>query len=131
MAQCTSASRGAAPDCAVNQRVLLANTGQLFAAITIRVPSETRKPVMMLHAPLGLYLPPGMSVAVGKGKPLTVPLQTCDNNGCYAGQPVSADLLKQFRNGEKLVLGFQNMNRQDIKVTVSLKGFTEAFEKVK
>lgn len=131
VAQCSSASRGAAPDCAVNQRVVLANTGQLLAAITIRVPSETRKPVMMLQAPLGLYLPPGMSLTIGKGKTVTVPLQTCDNNGCYAGQPMSADMLKQFRSGDKLVLKFQNMNRQDINVTVSLKGFSEAFEKVK
>jgi invasion protein IalB len=131
VAQCSSASREAKPDCAVNQRVVLAQTGQLLAGITVRVPSDTRKPVMMLQAPLGLYLPPGMSVTVDKGKPLTVPLQTCDNNGCYAGQPIPADLLKSLQSGEQVVLGFQNLNRQDIKVTISLKGFEDAFKKVK
>ncbi|MFP3944004.1 MAG: invasion associated locus B family protein [Alphaproteobacteria bacterium] len=130
-AQCTSASRDSKPNCAANKRVVLANTGQLLAAITIRVPPKTRKPVMMLHAPLGLYLPPGMSVAVGKEKPLTVPLQTCDNNGCYAGQPMPADLLEKFRKGEKLVLSFQDLSRQEIEVNISLKGFAEAYDKVK
>lgn len=129
--QCTSASRGAKPDCAVNQRVVLANTGQLVAAITIRVPSKTRKPVMMLQAPLGLYLPPGMTISFGKNKAATVPLQTCDNNGCYAGQPLSADLLKKFRGGKNMTLSFQNMNRQEIKVSVSLKGFGKAYDQVK
>jgi len=131
VAQCSSKARGATPDCAVTERIVLAQTGQMVAGITIRVPSDTRKPVLMLQAPLGLYLPPGMSLTIGKNKPVTVPLQTCDNNGCYAGQPVSDAVLKQFRSAESLSLKFQNVNRQDVTITVPLKGFSKAYDQVK
>jgi invasion protein IalB len=44
-ARCTSASRDAPLECAIEQNAVLTKTGQLIALINIRVPADTRAPV--------------------------------------------------------------------------------------
>src|SRR5262249_20335166 len=53
---CTSPGRGLPQECALRQRALIGKTRQLIGMITIRVPSDTKKPVIMIQTPLGLFL---------------------------------------------------------------------------
>ena len=129
-ARCLSEGRGSALDCVMEQRVVMSNTGQLLAAITIRMPAGSTSPVMMIQTPYGLYLPAGLKLAVGEQSFDALPLQTCDNQGCYAGEQVSEAMLTAMKGGESLQITFQDQGRRDINVPVSLLGFTAAIEKI-
>jgi invasion protein IalB len=52
--QCSTGARDAPVDCAIEQRAVVSESGQLLTLFTIRVPADTRKPVMMIQTPLGL-----------------------------------------------------------------------------
>lgn len=129
-ARCLSEGRGSALDCVMEQRVVMSNTGQLLVAVTIRMPAGSTSPVMMIQTPYGLYLPAGLKLAVGDQSFDALPLQTCDNQGCYAGEQVSEAMLTAMKGGESLQITFQDQGRRDINVPVSLLGFTAAFEKI-
>lgn len=128
---CQSISRAAPLECRIEQRAILAQTGQLIASITIRVPGDTRSPVLMVRVPLGLSLEGGVTLNVDGAGARSLPLQTCDNSGCYAGAPLPEDLLAAMRAGAKLEIAFQNLNKEPIKIAMSLVGFSDAFAKVK
>lgn len=129
-ARCASAARTTAPDCVIEQRVVLSNSGQLLAAVTIRLPPDSQTPVMMIQTPFGLNLPAGLKLAVDEKPFETLPLQTCDGGGCYAGNVVSPELLNALKQGTTLSITFQDPNQRDIAVPVSLNGFTAAYEKI-
>ncbi|MCR9214272.1 MAG: invasion associated locus B family protein [Proteobacteria bacterium] len=128
--RCAATSREAAPDCSIEQRAVVTQTGRLLMQITIRVPAETLKPVLMIQGPLGTYLPAGVTLDVDSNKFQKLEFQTCEANGCYAASPLTSDQLKQLFNGQKLNINVQSANRQPLMVPMSLIGFTSAYEKI-
>lgn len=129
-ARCSSDARTSTPDCVVEQRVVMSNTGQLLTAVTIRIPPDTKEPVMLIQTPFGLNLPAGVKLAIDDAPIATLPLQTCDAGGCYAAQVVSADFLAALERGNNLTVTFQDTAKRDIPVPVSLNGFTAAYQKI-
>lgn len=128
--QCPSVSRDALPDCRMKQRAVVTQTGRLLMQITIRVPAETRKPVMMIHGPLGTFLPAGIEIDVDGSNLMTLPFQTCEANGCFAGTPLTSDQLDTLFSGQKLNIQLQSVNKQPITVPMSLIGFTSSYKKI-
>lgn len=129
--RCAAASREAAPDCSIEQRAIVTQTGRLLMQITIRVPASTLKPVLMVQGPLGTYLPGGITMDVDGTEFQKLDFQTCEANGCYAASPLSPEKLTQLFNGQKLNINVQSANRQPLKVPMSLIGFTAAYQKIK
>jgi invasion protein IalB len=129
--QCNAEGRSETLDCAVTHRLFITNTGQLIGSVTIRMPGDTKEPVMMIQTPIGLFLPAGVSIDVDEKKPQRLELQTCDGNGCYAGSPVSDDFLASMLKGQKFNIKFQGLKEQEIKLQLSLVGFAAAFDKIK
>jgi invasion protein IalB len=130
LARCGSESRQAALECALEQTVYLSKTGQLIAAVTIRVPADTRQPALAVQVPVGLYLPAGVSLQIDDGKPLALVLQTCDLKGCYAATPVSPEMLAALKAGKTLSITFQNLTKETIRIPLQLTNFAEAYQKI-
>jgi invasion protein IalB len=130
-ARCTSASRDAPLECAIEQTAVLSKTGQLIVLVNIRVPSDTHAPVLLLQLPLGLNLPVGAKLQVDDGKTADLQIQTCDNRGCYASIPIAADLLAALKSGKQLKLSFQNLNKETITIPMPLTDFPAAYDKIK
>ncbi len=93
VARCSSASRGAPLECAIEQSAVLTKTGQLIVLVNIRVSAETRAPVALVQLPLGLNLPAGAKLQVDDGKTSDLQIQTCEARGCYANLQISPDVL--------------------------------------
>jgi invasion protein IalB len=129
--RCVAPSRQAPLECSIEQRLIMQDTSRLVAAVTVRVPTDTGRPVMMLQMPLGLYLPAGITIDIDGTSEQRFELQTCDANGCYAGAPVPDQLLATMTRGQKLNLKFQNLNRQPITVSATLVGFTAAYQRIR
>jgi invasion protein IalB len=129
--RCTSASRDAPLECAMEQTAVLSKTGQLIVLVNIRVPSDTRVPVAMVQLPLGLNLPGGAKLQVDDGKTADLQIQTCENRGCYAGTAIAPDVLAALKSGKELKLSFQNLAKETITIPMPLTDFATAYDKIK
>ena len=130
-ARCSSASREAPLECAIEQSAVLSKTGQLVAAVNIRVPSDTHTPVALVQLPLGLNLPAGAKLQVDDGKTIDLQILTCENRGCYANTPIAPDMLAALKSGKQLKLSFQNLAKETISIPMSLAEFGPAYDKIK
>jgi invasion protein IalB len=129
--RCTSVSRDAPLECAMEQNAVLTKTGQTIVLINIRIAPDTRTPVALLQLPLGLNLPVGAKLQVDEGKTFDLQIQTCENRGCYASTPIAADLLAALRSGTQLKVSFQNMAKEAIAIPMPLGDFAAAYDKIK
>ena len=131
VARCSSASRGAPLECAIEQSAVLTKTGQLIVLVNVRVSAETRAPVALVQLPLGLNLPAGARIQVDDGKMSDLQIQTCETRGCYANLQISPDALAALKSGKQLKVSFQNMARETIAIPMPLADFGAAYEKIK
>jgi invasion protein IalB len=115
----------------IEQTAVLSQTGQLVALVTIRVPGDTRAPMALVQLPLGLNLPLGAKLQVDDGKAIDLPIQTCENRGCYANAPVTPDLLAALRTGKQLKISFQNLAKETMTIPLPLTDFASAYDKIK
>jgi invasion protein IalB len=130
-ARCTSASRNAPLECAMEQTAVLSKTGQLIVLINIRVPTDTHAPVALVQLPLGLNLPDGAKLQIDDGKATSLPIQTCEARGCYASAPVAPEQLAALRAGKQLKVSFQNLGKETITIPMPLTDFAAAYDKIK
>lgn len=131
VARCTSASRDAPLECAMEQTAVLSKTGQLIVLVNVRVPGDTRTPVALIQLPLGLNLPVGAKLQVDDAKAVDVPIQTCEARGCYINAPVGADVLAQLKSGKQLKVAFQNLSKETITIPIPLADFAAVYDKIK
>ena len=130
-ARCSSASRDAPLECAIEQTAVLTKTGQLIVLVNIRVAGDTHTPVATVQLPLGLNLPAGAKFQVDDGKVTDLVIQTCENRGCFAGGPIAPDMLAAMRTGKQLKLSFQNLSKEIITIPMPLADFAAAYDKIK
>ncbi|MBI5319086.1 MAG: invasion associated locus B family protein [Bradyrhizobium sp.] len=130
-ARCTSASREAPLECAIEQTAVMTRTGQLIVLVNIRVPGDSRAPVVLVQLPLGLNLPAGAKIQVDDGKSVDLPVQTCEARGCFANTAVTPDLLAAMKSGKQLKVSFQTLARETITIPMPLADFAVAYEKIK
>lgn len=130
-ARCTSGSRDAALECAIEQTAVLTKTGQLIVLVNIRVTSDTRAPVALVQLPLGMSLPTGAKLQVDDGKALDLQIQTCETRGCYASAPITPDMLGAMKSGKQLNVSFQTLAKETIKIPMPLTDFAAAYDKIK
>jgi invasion protein IalB len=130
-ARCTSASRDAPLECAIEQTAILTKTGQLIVLVNIRVPSDTHTPVALVQLPLGINLPVGAKLQADDGKVVDMQIQTCENRGCYASTPLAPDVVAALRSGKQLKVSFQNLAKETISIPMPLTDFAAAYDKIK
>jgi invasion protein IalB len=130
-ARCSSVSREAPLECAMEQTAVLSKTGQLIVLVNIRVPSDTHTPVALVQLPLGLNLPVGAKLQVDEGKAVDLQIQTCENRGCYASAAIAPDILAALRSGKELKVSFQNLAKEIITIPMPLADFSAAYDKIK
>jgi len=131
VARCTSGSRDAPLECAMEQNAVLTKTGQLIVLVNVRVSAETHAPVALVQLPLGLNLPAGAKFQVDDGKTSELQIQTCEARGCYANLQISPDVLAALKSGKQLKVSFQNLAKETISIPMPLADFAAAYEKIK
>jgi invasion protein IalB len=129
--RCSSGSRDAPLECAIEQTAVLTKTGQLIVLINIRVPGDTHTPVALVQLPLGLNLPVGAKLQVDDGKTVDLQIQTCENRGCYTSTVIAPDLLAALKSGKQLKVSFQDMGKETIAIPIPLADFAAAYDKIK
>jgi invasion protein IalB len=131
LARCASPSRDAPLECAVEQNAIFAKTGQTVVLVNIRVPGDTRAPVALIQLPLGINVQTGARIQVDEGKSFDLPVQTCEQRGCFATTPIAPDLLAAMRSGKQFKVSFQSMAKETVTIPMSLADFPAAYDKIK
>jgi len=127
---CDNSQKGL--DCRAVQSLFLKNTGQRLLTVAVRVPPDSKKPTMLIQVPLGVYLPAGITLQVGKEAAKTLPYQNCNQAGCIAEYAVTEAEIAAMQKGSDLRVSVQNLAKQTgFDVTVSVLGFDVAYAKVK
>ena len=124
---CKSAPNDKGLNCRMSRAVVLKEKRKLLLRVTVSLPAETKKPVMLIQLPHGLYLPAGAKVGIDDKKTKQMVLQTCDQKGCYAASPIPDEQLAAMNKGQRLKVIFQNLQKKPITVAMPLDGFTKAY----
>ena len=117
-------------ECRMSQTVVAKQSRRVLANVTFRIQTESKEPKIVVQLPLGLYLPAGATYQVDENPPQTLDFRACDRRGCYAQTLVTPDTLASLKKGKQLTLSFQNLAQKPIKISLSLGGFEETFDKI-
>jgi invasion protein IalB len=119
-------------DCSAGQVVSIKSTGQRLMTVAVRVPADTKKPILMVQVPLGVYLPAGAVLQIGNDPAKTLPFKGCDQGGCMAEYAVTEAEIAAMSKGADLKVSVQNQNQKPaFTVAVPTTGFAAAYAKVK
>ena len=127
--QCGNAGKEFA--CTAYQTIAVRKSGQRLLMVSVTRPEGGKGPAMLIHLPHGLFLPAGVSLKVGEGKPKALVVQTCDAKGCYAGAALDKDQVSAMHSGKDLTVGFQNLEKKPLSIAMPLAGFAAAYAKLK
>jgi len=127
---CSSKDRLTQLSCAMEQRVVLRQTGQALSNIVIQFP-PAGEPVVSVRVPLGLSLPDGMTLLIDDAEQAKLPITTCEANGCFVRTPLTEALLGAMRKGSNLVMLVKNNRNAEVRIPFTLAGFSAAYDAVK
>jgi invasion protein IalB len=130
LSKCVSDSRKGPFVCSVEETIVLTGTGQAVASVFVRADPEAKKLLMAIRVPVGLYLPAGLSIKVDDGNAQSVPLQTCDLQGCYAETEIGPAMATALKTGKQLSIICQDPSKKQIILPLTLDGFATALEKI-
>jgi invasion protein IalB len=126
---CNNSDKGL--DCQTFQSLFVQQTGQRLLTVAVRIPPDTKKPVLLVQLPLGIYLPAGATLQVGKDPAKGVPLQTCDQSGCIAEYPITDAEIAAMVKGADLTVSMKNMQNESVPFTMPVLGFAAVYAKIK
>ena len=127
---CKSEARDKALECRMSQTVVLKQSGQVLTNVTFRLPSDTKKPEVIVQLPLGIFLPAGASFQVDENATQRLTVRACDRNGCYANAAISPDVMATLKKGKQFKVSFQTLAEKPVTVPLSLDGFVESYGKM-
>ncbi|CAO3425872.1 invasion associated locus B family protein [Azospirillum doebereinerae] len=89
------------------------------------------KPRMIMTAPLGVLLAPGLAMSIDAAKPITLPFESCQTGGCRMVADLDQSSLDQFRRGDKMTVRFVTSDQKAVDIPVPLKGFDAALKQLR
>ena len=117
--------------CFIFQNLVLREGGQRVLQVAIGYVPKTTDPIALISLPLGISLPPGVSIELADGRPTRFPVERCEPNGCRAGLKLKQDFLEALKHADTLTVRFHDAQRHPIEVPLSLAGFAAGLEALK
>jgi invasion protein IalB len=118
--------------CEMVQQPVGENGKPVMAVAVGKVPGNPN-PGMIILLPLGISLPPGVSLRIDGGAEIPARVERCERQGCQVEMLLEPDLLSALKGGSRATVDF-HVQRQDrlqrVRVPVSLLGFTAALNEV-
>ena len=122
--QCHESQQKNLSSCFMFQRILVKDSGESLLRMTVDRPKDLSAPRAIFLIPLGSYITPGISVQIDATEPLDLGIEYCDKQGCYAGILLDQTILDLLKRGRQAVVTFQTRGRQEIRLPISLDGFS-------
>ena len=81
--------------------------------------------------PLGVMLIPGIEMQIDLGPVYAANYQLCTETGCLVSEPLAEETVKALKAGSKATVSLVAAAQGEVRATLSLKGFTKAFDSLK
>lgn len=130
-AKCEDSKGKVQGGCFIFQNLVLREGGQRVLQFAVGYVATTEAPIALLSLPLGISLPPGVTIRIGDAQPTRVIVERCEPNGCRAGLKLNDALLTQLKRGTQLTVTFHDAERRPIEVPLSLDGFEAGLDALK
>lgn len=114
-------------ECIMFQNLVLRTGGQTVLQFAVGLAPTDGTPTVVLSLPLGIALPPGVTIRIDEGKEAKFPVERCEPDGCRAGMKLRPATVSQLGAGQKLTITFFDGERQPIAMPLSLDGFNAAY----
>ncbi len=125
---CTASTEGVQV-CQIVQSANQNESGQLVFQTAVGYVADNDRPILYLTAPLGIFLPRGISIFVDDSEEgLTATVQRCDGSGCLGLLAMSETFVDSLKKGNAAKLVFGATAQQNVSLPLSLDGFTKAFD---
>ena len=126
--RCAAATADARPDCMMFQNLVQKTGGQPVLQFGIGIAPPDGLPTVLVSLPLGIALPPGITIEIDSATPANFPVERCEPDGCRAGMKLRDATVQQLSHGKQLHVTFYDGARKPLKVSLSLEGFGAAFK---
>ena len=130
-AKCEESKGNVQGGCFLFQNLVLREGGQRVLQFAVGYVATTDAPIALISLPLGISLPPGVTIRIGDGPVTRVIVERCEPNGCRAGLKLNDDLIRQLEHGTQLTVTFHDAERRPIEVPLSLDGFEAGLKALK
>jgi invasion protein IalB len=97
------------------------------AVLTVSAAGD-RGGTLELRTPLPLFLPDGLTVALGDAPPRDIAWRTCDAAGCAAETPLDPPLLDGLKRERSAEVSLTLVDGVRVRLPMSLAGFTAGWE---
>ena len=83
---------------------------------------------IIVVAPLGVALIPGLQLILDGGKPITLPYERCSAQGCDASAVLDRAAVEKFERGKTLTVRYTIAGTKTANIPIRLEGLTKALK---
>jgi len=128
--RCETPPGAAYEQCAIVLSVVDRDRPNLTLVVIVLNTADRKARLMRVIAPLGVLLPPGVSIRIDAEDFGRLNFLQCLANGCIAQLAMEDKLVDKLKTGKTLTLGVFQTPEQGVGVPAPLVGFKEAYEQL-
>jgi invasion protein IalB len=128
--RCETPPGAAHEQCAIVLSVVDQDRPSLILVVIVLNTADRKTRLMRVVAPLGVLLPPGVSLRIDNTEAGRLSFLQCLPNGCVAQLAMDEGLIDKLKNGKTATLGVFQTPEEGVGVPAPLAGFKEAYEQL-
>ena len=128
--RCETPPGAAHEQCAIVLSVVDQDRPTLILVVIVLNTADRKTRLMRVIAPLGVLLPPGVSLRIDNAEAGRLSFLQCLPNGCVAQLAMDEALINKLKNGKTATLGVFQTPEEGVGVQAPLAGFKEAYEQL-
>jgi invasion protein IalB len=128
--RCETPPGAAHEQCAIVLSVVDQERPNLILVVIVLNTADRKARLMRVIAPLGVLLPPGVSLRIDNAEAGRLSFLQCLPNGCIAQLAMDETLINKLKSGKTATLGIFQTPEEGVGVQAPLTGFKEAYEQL-
>ncbi len=128
--RCETPPGAAHEQCAIVLSVVDQERPNLILVVIVLNTADRKARLMRVIAPLGVLLPPGVSLRIDNAEAGRLSFLQCLPNGCVAQLAMDEALIDKLKSGKTATLGVFQTPEEGVGVPAPLAGFKEAYEQL-
>jgi invasion protein IalB len=128
--RCETPPGGSYEQCAIVMSVVDRERPNLTLVVIVLNTADRKARIMRVIAPLGVLIPPGVSLRIDDQDFGHLGFLQCLANGCVAQLAMDDKLVDKLKTGKTATLGLFQTPEQGVGVLAPLTGFKEAYEQL-
>jgi invasion protein IalB len=128
--QCAS-DGGAREICYVEQYAVAMPGNTVLLNVRMAFTGQGGRARLIMTAPLGVQLIPGLAMTIDSGKPVSLPFESCNAGGCRSIVELDEKSLDQIQRGANMTVRFVASDGKAYDIPVPLKGLSAALKQLR